>query len=111
MVERVLAKITAKDEDKCEPQDEFGKGRFRSGSDPRDCIKKLQELQEKLEKRHSVIKTDDDITHQVFEVSGSEHKYTVESLKHDMVINENMTLEKASKRLGARCNEIKKARN
>ena len=70
-VEKVLVEITAKDGDENELQDEFGNGRCRSGTDPRDCIKKLQDLQEKLEQRHKIIKTDDDIIHQVLEVIGS----------------------------------------
>ena len=104
----MLVEITAKDGNENELQDEFRNGRCGPGTDPRDHIKKLQDPQEKLEQRHEILKTDDDIIHQVLEVVGSKHRHAGESLKHDMVVNENVTLEKASKRLGARHNEIKR---
>ena len=58
----------------------------------------MQDPQEKLEQRHKIIKTDDDIIHQVLEVVGSKCRCAVESLKHDMMANENIASEKASKR-------------
>ena len=80
-MKKVLVEITSKVGDKNESQDEFRKGRFKSRSDPRDHIKKLQELQVKLEKRFQIIKTDDDIMHQTFKVLGSKCRYAIESLK------------------------------
>ena len=91
---KVLAEIIARDGDKNELQDKFRNGIFKSGSDPRDHIKKLQEQQEKFERRHQIIKTDDDTMHQMFEVLGSKCKRAVESLKNDTLMNENVTLKK-----------------
>ena len=56
------------------------------------------------------MKTDDGIMHQMFEVLGSKCKGAVESLKCDMLMSENVTLEMTSKPLGARHNEMKRSK-
>ena len=77
-MQKVLAEIVARDGDKNELWDEFRKGAFKSGLDPRDHIKKLQEVQEKSERRCQIIKTDDGIAHQMFELLGSKCKGAVD---------------------------------
>ena len=75
-------------------QDEFRTGLIKSGMDPRDDINKLQELQEKLERRHKIV-------HQMFEVLGGKCKGAMQSSKCAILMNKNVSLEKASNAFGA----------
>ena len=73
------------DGDKIELNDEFNADiQLNLKKNPREYVQSLMVIAEKLERRYNIIKSEEDIIHQVLKVVGSRYKEVVGPLKTEM---------------------------
>ena len=96
---------------KFELHDEFNADiQLNAKKNPREYVQSLMVIAEKLGRRCNIIKSEEDIIHQVLKVVGSRYKEVVGPLKTEMHRGKTISLSEVMNVLGARHKEIQRER-